>query len=223
MTAQEIIAHHFAINVRQPVDSADGYHVFYAPRLSRLLRSNGDVPRPVPTPFEAVVRVLGETTSVHWVSVPRNPEVSEEEFGQDASSRVAILHGWLERLSSLISSVETWVKELDWATRRIDIPLKDSHSGKYKVSGLLMQEGKDRILLEPRGRSSSGTEGVVDLYLMPAYDDIASLCYYDGRWNLHYLMYGTVGVPMSEAPAKPLSKETLQEVLQEMKQNAASF
>ena len=84
MTEQEIIAHHFTINVRQPVDSADGYHVFYAPRLPRLLRGNGDVPRQVPTPFEAVVRLQGEATSVHWVSVPQNPEVSEEEFGQDA-------------------------------------------------------------------------------------------------------------------------------------------
>ncbi len=221
MTEQECIAHAFTISVGQPVDSADGYHVFYAPRLLRSTRGNGDAPRQVPTPFEAVVRVQGETTSVHWVSVPRNPEVSEEEFGQDASSRAVILHGWLGRYSTLLSSVETWVKDLDWATRRIEIPMEDSHIGKYKTQGLLMQEGKDRILLEPRGRSSSGTEGVVDLYLMPAYDDIASLYYYDGLWNLHYLMQGTIGISRAEAPAKPLSKETLQEVLAEMKQNAA--
>ena len=150
MTVQESIAHSFTISVRQPVDPGDGYHVSYAPRSTRPTRGNGDAPRQVPTPFEAVVRVQGEATSVHWVSIPQNPEVTEEEFGQDASSRAAILHGWLERYSSLLSSVETWVKELDWATRRIEIPMEDSKIGKYKVSGLLMQEGKDRILLSDR-------------------------------------------------------------------------
>ena len=55
---------------------------------------------------------------------------------------------------------------------------------------------------------------------MPAYDDIASLYFDDGRWVLHYLFSGTTaGTPST--PAKLLSKETLQEVLEEMKQHAA--
>jgi hypothetical protein len=65
-------------------------------------------------------------------------------------------------------------------------------------------------------------EGVVDLYLMPAYDDIASLYFYDGQWHLHYLAPGTPVVGnMREARAKPLSKDTLQEVLEEMRRHAA--
>ena len=36
------------------------------------------------------------------------------------------------------------------------------------------------ILLEP---VAPGTEGVVDLYLMPGYDDIASLYHYSNRWK----------------------------------------
>ena len=58
---------------------------------------------------------------------------------------------------------------------------------------------------------------------MPAYDDIASLYYYDNRWNLHYNMdrgsYGAVSKPTAEAI--PLTKETLEKVLAEMRQNAA--
>jgi hypothetical protein len=58
---------------------------------------------------------------------------------------------------------------------------------------------------------------------MPAYDDIASLYYYDDRWNLHYnTLRGTNAVvPPSKAEALPVSKETLEKVLAEMRQNAA--
>ena len=220
MTWQEIIAGDFTISVRQSADTGDGYHVLYAPRLPRSTRTNGDVPQ-VPPPFEGVVRVQGEEASIDWSSVPQHPDVTQEEFAQDASSRVRILHAWLGRLSSLISSVETWVKDLDWATRRIESSMDDSHIGKYKAPCLLMQEGKDRILLEPRHCSASGKEGVVDFYLMPAYDDIARLKYSDGRWNLHYLSHGIIGVPVSQAPPKPLSKETIREVLEEMRAHAA--
>jgi hypothetical protein len=53
--------------------------------------------------------------------------------------------------------------------------MEDSQIGKYKAPGLLMQEGTDRILRDPIGRNAPGAEAVVDLYLMPAYDDIATL------------------------------------------------
>jgi hypothetical protein len=84
-----------------------------------------------------------------------------------------------------------------------------------------MQEGICRALLEPVGQSSRGEGGVVDLYVMPAYDDVANLFYYDNRWNLHYnTSRGTNAVvPASEGEA--LSKETLATVLSEMKRNAA--
>ena len=72
------------------------------------------------------------------------------------------------------------------------------------------------------GRSAPGAEGVVDLYLMPAYDDIASLYYYGDRWNLHYMFPGTKpAATVREAEALPLSKEALEKVLAEMRQNAA--
>jgi hypothetical protein len=93
--------------------------------------------------------------------------------------------------------------------------LDDSRIGRHVVPALLMQEDTCRILLEPIARSAPGAEGVVDLYLMPAYDDIAVLFYYSDRWNLHYNMdRGTNSVrPVSEAEAMPLSKEALAKVL----------
>lgn len=129
---------------------------------------------------------------------------------------------WLGRLSDLVNDVETWAKELDWSTRRIEKKLEDSQVGKYLAPALLMQKETTRVLLEPIARSAPGAEGVVDLYLMPAYDDIASLYYWEGGWKLHYLFPGDPIVStISDASSKPLSRESLQEVLEEMSRNAA--
>src|SRR5258708_6167203 len=82
---------------------------------------------------------------------------------------------WLSRVSALVSSVETWVKELGWSVRRIDKQIKDSQLGTYRAPALIFQGGTSRVMLEPITHAAPGADGVVDLYLMPAYDDIASL------------------------------------------------
>jgi hypothetical protein len=129
---------------------------------------------------------------------------------------------WLQRLSALLDAVQRWAQELGWSTRRIDKRMEDSQVGKYQAPALLMQEGTTRMLLEPIARSAPGAEGIVDLYLMPAYDDIATLFFSDGQWQLHFLFRGTPAPPtVSEANSKPLSKETFKAVLEEMLKNAA--
>ena len=82
-------------------------------------------------------------------------------------------------------------------TRRIEKRLDDSGVGTHKVPALLLQEDTVRVLLEPVSRRAPGAEGVVDLYLMPAFDDIATLYFYDGGWQLHYMF------PASPIVAKP--------------------
>ncbi len=47
------------------------------------------------------------------------------------------------------------------------------------------------MLLDPVARFTPSAVGVVDLYLMPAYDDIASLYLVVGEWRLHYMFAGT--------------------------------
>ena len=85
-----------------------------------------------------------------------------------------------------------------------------------------MQEETCRVLLEPIGRRTPGTEGLVDLYLMPAYDDIASFFFYDNQWHLHYMFPATESAgDVRETEGLPLSKEALEKVLSEMRQNAA--
>jgi hypothetical protein len=128
---------------------------------------------------------------------------------------------WLEQLSQLMRTVQGWAEARGWSTRQIEVTLEDSQIGKYKVPALLLQENATRVLLEPIARSAPGADGVVDLYLMPAYDDIASLYLCDGEWRLHYMFPGTPSVgDIHEAEAKLLTDEILHEVLEEMRKNA---
>jgi hypothetical protein len=228
MTEQNLISRGYTVVVRPPADATDGYRVVYTPRgPSRaggpdLLQAIGNGgPRRVVGPFEAVVPTQGEDAPVRWASPPPDLASAQGQFEQDAKERVRILSEWLDRLSALVTEMEAWAKALGWATRRIEKPMEDSEIGKYTAPCLLMQEGTDRVLLEPIARSAPGTQGVVDLYLMPAYDDIASLYYEDGRWALHDMRGGTTTANTREAKALPLSQEALRQVLAEMRQHAA--
>jgi hypothetical protein len=229
MTDQEFISRVYSINIRPPADAADGYHVTYTPRGPKrggdadLLHAieNGAGARRSVGPFEVVVQRQGVDAVVRWSSLPEELASAQGQFEQDAKERVRLLSEWLARLSALVNEVEAWGRALGWATRRIEKPMEDSRIGKYRAPSLLMQEGTDRVLLEPIARSAPGTEGVVDLYLMPAYDDIASIYFEEGGWQLHYMLPGTGAANTRETKALPLSQETLREVLAEMRQPAA--
>ena len=168
------------------------------------------------------VRGSGETIAFDWGGTPDDPGTAKAELEREARQRVDARDAWIARVSALVGQVEGWGKELGWATRRIEKKLDDSRIGKHRVPALLLQEDTCRGLLEPVGRSAPGAEGVVDLYLMPAYDDIATLLFYENQWNLHYLFPDRPATaPAGEAPGIPLSKEALQRVLGEMKRHAA--
>jgi len=66
----------------------------------------------------------------------------------------------------------------------------DSILGEYEAPALLMQRDFARVLMEPITRFAPGADGVIDLYRMPAYDDIARLYRADGEWKLHYAFRG---------------------------------
>lgn len=140
----------------------------------------------------------------------------------EATERMQARSAWLEKVNALVDQVEAWANELNWSTRRVEKKLEDSFIGEHRVPALLMQEDTCRILLEPVGRSAPGAEGVVDLYLLPAYDDIATLYYYGQRWNLHYVFANSKAVAsVREAEAMPLTKGAFEKVLAEMRQGAA--
>ncbi|OJW10586.1 MAG: hypothetical protein BGO49_22995 [Planctomycetales bacterium 71-10] len=105
----------------------------------------------------------------------------------------AVKREWLERLDALVADVQTWAGASGWRTRRIQKTVEERELGRYKVPVLLMEKDAVEVVLNPVARFVPGADGAVDLYLSPAYDDIASLYHESGRWVVHY----------SEPPADP--------------------
>ena len=143
----------------------------------------------------------------------------------DASTNLAEDKGklrdeWLARLSDLVETVRGWAEGLDWSTRRIEAKMEDSEIGDYRAPALIIQRETVRAILQPIGRSAPDMAGVVDFYIMPAYDDIARLTFYDDSWHLRHEFPGSPDVGPRRRD-QPLCRETFQAVLEAMMRNAA--
>src|SRR3954453_10466671 len=135
----------------------------------------------------------------------RKPQVDNSDATRDE---------WLKTLDELMTKVKSWAEGSDWKTRVIEKSMNDSVLGHYKAPAMLMQRETVKVILDPVGRFAPGTDGVVDLYLLPAYDDIASLYYVDGEWKLHYAFRTTTGVAgIKQAESMPLDETSLNRVL----------
>ena len=209
----------YMVSVYDDPDDVGALRFTFVPKSIRPARAEGETPRPAP---QYVVSVQGheDETEFNWITPPAQEETRKELEGI-ARQRVTARHEWLEKLRRLVATVKGWADELEWATKVVDKKMEDAEIGNYKASGLLLQKETVRLFLEPIARTAPGTEGVVDLYLMPSYDDIASLYYHNNRWNVHYLFEGAPGVGSTrEAESKPMTKVTLQKVFDEMKAHA---
>lgn len=122
---------------------------------------------------------------------------------------------WLERLSALISLVKGWVEASNWRTRQTTKPVTETGLGRYDVPLLLMEREGVEVVLSPLARTSPRTDGVVDLYLMPAYDDVASLYLENQRWRIRSAipLDATTSRPPSEAKRLPLDEAALNRIL----------
>jgi hypothetical protein len=211
----------YKVGIYEPNDVPEGLVFTFIPNGLRQAHGAGELPRRA-TQYMVLVKGSGDAITFDWSRSPEDPGAARPELEREARERVNVRAAWLRLVSDLVAQVEQWGQELGWATRRIEKRLEDSQIGKHPVPALLLQEGTCRVLLEPVGRSAPGADGVVDLYRMPAYDDIASLYFYGNRWNLHALsLGGPVSATARQAAGVPLSKESLQRVLEELKQHAA--
>src|SRR5438874_1824246 len=87
-----------------------------------------------------------------------------------------------KEVGTLVEQVRKWVEPHEWVTKVYPKKTRDAENQVYQVQALFLQKGPTRILLDPVAYDVPGAEGVVDLYLMPTYDDIASLYLEKGRW-----------------------------------------
>lgn len=219
MGRQRSARSNYLVTIYDDSDAAGALRLTFVPTNGREARADE---RPPGRTAEYVVSVqgYGSDTKFRWIQRPKQ-EATRVELEDIARQRVTARHAWLERIRKLVETVKGWADQLDWATRFVDKEMEDAEIGNYSAPGLLLQKETVRLFLEPVARAAPGAEGVADLYLMPSYDDIASLYYYNNRWNLHYLFEGapTVG-NIREADAKPLTKATLRKVFDEMKAHA---
>ena len=130
----------------------------------------------------------------------------------------ATLREWLSRLDDLVTRTKAWTDGTGgWKTRTIQKSMKDSRLGPYKAPALLMQRETVEVILDPVARFAPGTDGVVDLYLLPAYDDIARLHFTDGVWKLRYAFRATAKVAgIKPAESMILDEISLRRVLNEI-------
>lgn len=222
MTKKTSLKQQYAVSIYAPEDARDTLIFTFVPEHPHEERVNGRPPRRPPQ-FIVSVATREPKGAFDWSESPDDPGVARGEIEKEITARMKARKKWIDRVSGLVDEVERWAREIDWSTRRIEKRLDDLWIGKHRVPALLMQYETCRALLEPIGSSASDAEGVVDLYLMPAYDDIARLCFCDKKWMVHYhAVRNTSAVtPMPKFEAMPLSKATLEKVLVEMRQHAA--
>jgi hypothetical protein len=221
MSEQTAREQRYIVSVHEPEESGSILIFTFVPNGLQQERGPGGTPKRIPQ-FIVAVRQEAGGLAFDWSGTPDDPGAAREEIQAEIAARVKDREIWIARVTSLVGQVEQWAREMGWSTRRVEKKLGDARIGKHRVQALLMQKDTCRVLLEPVGRSTPGADGVVDLYLMPAYDDIASLYYYGNRWNLHYRFPGTEpGATVRESEAVPLSKEALEKVIAEMRQHAA--
>jgi hypothetical protein len=209
----------YIISIDDDPEAIGALRFTFVPKSIRQVQDEEEPLQRMPE-YTVSVQGQGDETKFTWNWSPARA-ATREELEKIARQRVTARHQWLEKLRNLVATVKGWAHELDWATRVVDKKMEDAEIGNYKAPALLLQKETVRLFLEPVARAAPGTEGVVDLYLMPSYDDIASLYYYNNRWNVHYMFEGapTVG-NTREAESKPLTKATLRKVFDEMKAHA---
>ena len=222
MTREEAEKEPYYIRIDDQSDTS-GCIRFYLTQKGGLQHARGpNGPAQRVPQYKVAVRHLAEGLTFDWSESQDDPGQSRARMETEVVTRMNDRSAWIERVTALVNQVKLWAEELGWNTKVIPKKLDDSWIGKHQVPGLVMQEEFCRVMLEPQGRSSSGSDGVVDLYQMPAYDDIARLVHEGNQWNI--LLDSPGSKPNSwdrDAGAVPLSKETLEKVLAELRHHAA--
>jgi hypothetical protein len=133
----------------------------------------------------------------------------------------AVRREWLDRLGALVEEVKGWAQASGWRTRRIDKTVNERRLGSYKVPVLLMEKNTVEVVMNPVARFVPGTNGAVDLYVAPAYDDIASLYLEGDHWALHYADRPDPMATESviEIKPQPYSEMTIRKILDGMAAN----
>ena len=89
------------------------------------------------------------------------------------------------QVETVVSNFEASLSGRDWSMRRDPKRMRDEIGNVYSVQSLTLINGAVRLLLDPNGYDIPGADGVMDLYLLPPYDPVATLYLEDGEWFIH--------------------------------------
>ena len=218
MSKQKTAPAPFTVSVEDEPDTDGAVRFTFVFGNPRSPRPASVAPSAVPE-YIVSVQMIAEEPIFTWLQPPQK-EAMRGGLEEIARARVVERTAWIQRVSDLVQTVEKWAKELGWSTKQIERKIEDNRLGTHKAAGLVMQEDAVRVLLEPISATAPGADGLVDLYLMPGYDDIASL-YHDQRgWHAHYVFPTQQAASFREGEARPLTREALSAILEEMKKNA---
>lgn len=219
MSKQKTVQPRYIIGVYDEPNAPGVLRFIFVPKGRQQARSPREPSKPVPE-YIVCVHGRGKEAAFMWVKSPRK-EATKTELEEIARARVTERAAWIQRVSDLVEAVESWARDFGWSTKRIDKKIDDNRLGYHKAAGLVMQHDTVRLLLEPISASAPGSDGLVDLCLMPGYDDIASLYHQEGGWLVYYVFPTKEAVAgIKEGETRPLSKKTLGVVLDEMKKHA---
>ena len=83
-----------------------------------------------------------------------------------------IREDWLAASNALLDEAEGWAKGQEWPTRRFSRQITEDFVGKYELDRLIYSAEGAQLALIPVGRFVPGTDGMLDLAVMPAYDSM---------------------------------------------------
>ena len=218
MSTQKAAPPPYAVSIEDEPEADGAVRFTFVPRNLRRLPV-GAAPSAVPE-YVLSVQGGGDEPIFTWLQPPQK-ESTRRDLEEIARARAEERAAWIQRVSDLVQTIEKWAKDFGWSTKQIERKIEDARLGTHKAAGLVMQEDAVRVLLEPISATAPGADGLVDLYLMPGYDDIASL-YHDQRgWHAHYVFPTQQAAGnLREGETRTLTRETLGAILDEMKKNA---
>jgi hypothetical protein len=93
---------------------------------------------------------------------------------------------------------------------------------RYEVPVLVLDRGEAEVSLVPVARKVPGADGLVDFYVMPDFDDVASLDLEEGQWCFHYAFHPDPMTTHSEIETErfPLDEASLNRVLNDIATHA---
>ena len=135
-----------------------------------------------------------------------------------ATSLPREIKDWLEQLKELVDNVKGWAEAAGWETRQTCRDVFEKEGSCYEVPVLVVNRDESEVSLVPVDRKVPGSDGLVALFLMPDFDDVASFYMEKGQWFFRYAFrsVSTETHSTNKTERFTLTEETLARVLNDI-------